>query len=61
MPGNTISPTSLPGVLGLMVLAVTLLFMALAINSLLPRPDWLYNLFHKRTALHDLTAEEHHD
>lgn len=48
MPGN-ISPTSVPGILGFMVLAVTILFMVLALSSI-PRPDWLYNLFHRQHA-----------
>jgi hypothetical protein len=39
-----------------MVLAVTILFMVLALNSLLPRPDWLYNLFRKRVVLHSSSA-----
>jgi hypothetical protein len=60
MPGNTVSPASLPGVLGFMVLAVTVLFMALALNSLLPRPDWLWNLFppaaRKRESWNDVTS-----
>lgn len=42
MPDNSISPASVPGILGIMVLCVTLLFVALAASSLLPRPDWLY-------------------
>ena len=48
MPGN-ISPTSVPGILGFMVLAVTILFMVLALSSI-PRPDWLYNLFRRQHA-----------
>lgn len=45
MPGNSISPTSVPGILGIMVLCVTLLFVVLAVSSLLPRPGWLYKAF----------------
>lgn len=48
MPGNSISPTSFSGILGFMVLAVTILFMVLALNSIIPQPDCLYNLFHRR-------------
>jgi len=48
MPGNTTSPTSVSGILGFMVLAVTILFMVL--NSIIPQPDWLYNLFRRRHA-----------
>ena len=48
MPGDTVSPTSVPGVLGFMVLGVTILFMVLAVNSLLPRPGWLCKLFSGR-------------
>ena len=45
MPDNTISPTSVPGILGFTVPAVTILFMLLALNGIIPQPDWLYNLF----------------
>jgi hypothetical protein len=38
MPGNTISPASISGILGFMVLAVTILFMVLALNSIIPQP-----------------------
>jgi hypothetical protein len=50
MPGNTTSPTSVSGILGFMVLAVTILFMVLALNIIIPQPDWLYNLFDRRHA-----------
>lgn len=50
MPGNTISPTSVSGILGFMVLAVTILFMLLALNSIIPQPDLLYNLFRRQHA-----------
>ena len=50
MPGNTISPTSVSGILGFMVLAVTILFIVLALNSIIPQPDWLYNLFRRQHA-----------
>ena len=35
MPDNTISPTFVFGILGFMVLAVTILFMLLALNSII--------------------------
>ena len=41
---TTISPTSVPGILGIMVLWVTVLFMFLAVISLLPRPGWLFKV-----------------
>jgi hypothetical protein len=48
MPGNSISPTSVAGILGFMVLAVTILFMVLVLNSIISQPDWLYNLFRRQ-------------
>jgi hypothetical protein len=45
MPDNSVPAASVPGILGIMVLCVTLLFVALAVSSLLPRPDWLYKAF----------------
>ncbi len=45
MPDNTISPTSVCGILGFMVLAVTIMFILLALKSIVRQPDWLYNLF----------------
>jgi hypothetical protein len=50
MPGNRVSPTSVSGILGSMVLAVTILFIVLALNSIIPQPDWLYKLFRRRHA-----------
>lgn len=50
MPDNTISPTFVFGILGCMVLAVTILFMLLALNSIIAQPDWLYKLFRRQHA-----------
>ena len=44
MFGDTMTPDTAPGILGLLVLLVTLLFIGLALNSLMPRPEWLYRL-----------------
>lgn len=44
MPDNSISPTSVPGILGIMVWCVTVLFMFLAVSSLMPRPGWLFKV-----------------
>src|ERR1035441_6876891 len=44
MFGDTMMPDTAPGILGLLVLLVTLLFIGLAANSLMPRPEWLYRL-----------------
>jgi hypothetical protein len=44
MFGDTMTPDTAPGILGLLVLLVTLLFIWLALSSLIPRPEWLYRL-----------------
>ncbi len=50
MPDNTISTTSVSGILGFMVLAVAILFMLLALNSIIPQPHWLYDLSRRQHA-----------
>ena len=45
MFGDTMTPDTAPGILGLLVLLVTLHFIGLALASLMPRPEWLYRLF----------------